>query len=65
MPLILFLAIFDFWFANAGEGKTRSLVAQKLVLETEHPYAHNADRKELVKVNGARKLIVSFDERTR
>lgn len=38
---------------------------QKVVLETEHPYAHNADRKETVKVDGAKKLFIAFDERTR
>lgn len=45
--------------------KKRSPVVQRIVLETDHPYAHNADRKEMVKIEGARKLIVSFDERTR
>lgn len=36
-----------------------------LVLESAHPYEHNADRRETVRVKGARKLLINFDERTR
>ncbi|CAM9863518.1 unnamed protein product, partial [Hapterophycus canaliculatus] len=39
--------------------------ATRVVLESEHPYAHNADRKETVRIEGAKKLIVSFDDRSR
>lgn len=38
---------------------------RKMVLESEHPYSHNADRKETVRIEGAKKLIISFDDRTR
>eukprot|EP00752_Nemacystus_decipiens_P002251 g2132.t2 len=38
---------------------------KKAVLESEHPYTHNADRKETVRIEGAKKLIISFDDRTR
>lgn len=49
----------------ARTDKKRSPLVQRLVLETQHPYAHNADRRETVRIEGARKLLVTFDERTR
>ncbi|CAM9143892.1 unnamed protein product [Scytosiphon promiscuus] len=39
--------------------------ATRVVLESEHPYAHNADRKEAVRIEGAKKLIICFDDRSR
>ncbi|CAN0181713.1 unnamed protein product [Pylaiella littoralis] len=37
----------------------------KVVVESEHPYSHHADRKETVHIEGAKKLLVSFDDRSR
>ncbi|CAM9280265.1 unnamed protein product, partial [Ectocarpus sp. 13 AM-2016] len=39
--------------------------ATKVVVESEHPYSHNADRKETVRIEGAKKLVISFDDRSR
>ena len=39
--------------------------AKPLTLETEHPYTNNADWKETVRIEGAKKLIVTFDDRSR
>lgn len=39
--------------------------AAKVVVESEHPYSHNADRKETVRIEGAKKLVISFDDRSR
>lgn len=39
--------------------------ATKVVVESEHPYSNNADRKETVRIEGAKKLVISFDDRSR
>lgn len=39
--------------------------AKPLSLETEHPYTNNADWKETVRIEGAKKLIITFDDRSR
>ncbi|CAM9310758.1 unnamed protein product [Chrysoparadoxa australica] len=36
-----------------------------LVFESDHPYQHNANRKQVVEIKGAKKLLISFDPRTR
>lgn len=56
---------FPVWSARADLKKLATPQTKKVVLESEHPYAHNADRKETVRIDGAKKLIVSFDDRSR
>lgn len=56
---------FDTWFLTSDLGKVATQGAKKLVFETEHPYSHNADRKQTVRIEGAKKLIVTFDDRSR
>ena len=51
--------------ARADLKKMAAPQTKKVVLESEHPYSHNADRKETVRIEGAKKLIVSFDDRSR
>lgn len=58
------------WSARLGSARAdlKKMAApqtKKMVLETAHPYSHNADRKETVRIEGAKKLIISFDDRTR
>lgn len=52
-------------FMLIERNKVVGLKAKKLVFESEHPYAHNADRKQAVRVEGATKLIITFDDRSR
>lgn len=68
---LFFLATFLFGpyfspasLARTGLGKMVP-AAKPLSLETEHPYANNADWKETVRIEGAKKLIVTFDDRSR
>lgn len=53
-----------YWLARTGLGRMAP-TAKPFSLETEHPYANNADWKETVRTPGARKLIVTFDDRSR
>lgn len=53
------------WSMRTDLKKMATPRATRVVLESEHPYAHNADRKETVRIEGAKKLIVCFDDRSR
>lgn len=57
--------LFPLWLTRADLRKMATPQTKTVVLESDHPYAHNADRKETVRVEGAKKLIISFDDRTR
>lgn len=61
----LYLTSPSLLLVSAGFPKVASPSAKNLVFESAHPYMHNADQKQAVRVEGAKKLMISFDERSR
>lgn len=61
----MFCCFSVWWSARADLKKMSTPRTNKMVVESAHPYSHHADRKETVLIEGAKKLVVSFDDRSR